>query len=192
MNSIIQEGRFRSIARLPGCLVITFAFVMSFTLAAQDCETTVYLESQTIKAGENLTFVALAVNGGPGKQFVIERDGRVSIQASKRIELNHGFKALTGSGLIASIVPCSKDETPPTKDPTVVFPNPTDGIIHIKAAYTISGLRLSDMSGYPQLEKRDVNDLAISLDLSHLKPGFYVLEIIAEKAVTETLRIEKK
>jgi hypothetical protein len=48
-----------------------------------------------------------------------------------------------------------------------------------------------DMNGFLQLEKTDINDTSFSLDISQLKPGFYILEIMADKSV-ETVRIEKK
>jgi hypothetical protein len=191
MNSIIQEDRSGDIARIMWVSVVVFVFLLPHTMAAQDCTSTAYLESQTIKAGELITIVAGTVNGQPGKQFIIEKDGYAVLQAGKRIELNNGFQALPGSGLFASIVPCDPDDTSPTEEPLAVFPNPTDGIINIKAPYKISALQLMDMNGFLQLEKTDINDTSFSLDISQLKPGFYILEIMADKSV-ETVRIEKK
>jgi hypothetical protein len=192
MNFIIQEDRSGDVARIMRMSVVAFVFLLPLTMAAQDCKTTAYLESQTIKAGELITIVAGSIIGQPGKQVIIEKDGHAVLQAGKRIELNYGFKALTGSGLIASVIPCDPDGTPPTEDPVSVFPNPTDGILNIKAAYKISAVRLMDMSGFLLLEKTDINDSAFSLDISEVKPGFYILEILADKSVTETIRIQKK
>lgn len=192
MKSIIQEDRSGDVARIMRMSVVAFVFLMPLTMAAQDCKTTAYLESQTIRAGELITIIAGTVIGQPGKQFVIEKDGHAVLQAGKRIELNYGFKALTGSGLFASIVPCDPNDPPPTEETVDVFPNPTDGIINIKSPYKISAVRLLDMSGFLQLEKTDINDAAFSLDISQVKPGFYILEIMADKSVTETVRIEKK
>jgi hypothetical protein len=192
MNFIIQEDRSGDIARMMRVSVVAFVFLLPLTLAAQDCKTTTYLESQTIKAGELITIVAGTVIGQPDKQFIIEKDGHAVLQAGKRIELNNGFRALTGGRLFARIVPCDPNDPPPTEEPVTVFPNPTDGIINIKAPYKISAVRLLDMSGFLQLEKTDINAASFELDISQVKPGFYILEIMADKSVTETVRIEKK
>jgi hypothetical protein len=192
MNSIIQEDRAGDVARITWVSIVIFVFLLPLSMAAQDCKTTAYLETQTIKAGELVTIVAGTVSGQPGKQFIIEKDGHAVLQAGKRIELNNGFKVLTGGGLFASIVPCDPNDPPPTEEPVAVFPNPTDGIINIKSPYKISALRLLDMSGFLQLEKTDINATSFELDISHVKPGFYILEILADKSATETVRIEKK
>lgn len=171
-------------------LIIVFVFLVPFALAAQDCKTTVYLESQTVKDGELVTIVAGVVNLQPGKQFVVENGGHVVLQAAGRIELNNGFKALSGSGLMADVEAC--DPNDPGPEPSVVYPNPTDGILNIKASYKISAVRVTDMSGLKQFEKTGIDDSAFSFDISHLKQGYYILEIIVGKDVTESIRIEKK
>jgi hypothetical protein len=172
-------------------LAIILISLLSLTAAAQDCNDTAYLESQTIKAGELVTIVAGTINGQPDKQFVIEKDGHAVLKAGKRIELNAGFKALSGSGLFASIESCDPVVTPPKEEPVAVFPNPTDGIINVEASYIINSLRVTDMSGFLQAEKTDINDTSFSLDISPLKAGFYILEIVAGKSAIEKVRIEK-
>ena len=170
--------------------IIAFVFLLPLVSKAQDCKTTAYLDSRTIKAGEQFTITAGEIINPPGKQFVIEQDGRVALQSARRIELNYGFKALSGSGLTASVVACDPDGTPP--EPSVVYPNPTDGIITIKASYKMSAVQLTDMRGQLQLQKTGINDTALTLDLSNLKSGYYILEIIVDKSVAESIRIEKK
>lgn len=170
--------------------VIVFVFLPALILKAQDCKTITYLESQTVKAGEQLTIDAGTIVGQPGKQFVVENNGNAALQAARRIELNSGFKALTGSVMHAVMVPCDPDGTP--KDPVVVFPNPTDGIFTVKSSYKIDAVRLTDMSGSLELEKTDINDTSITLDISKSKQGYYILEVIVGKTVMEAVRIEKK
>ncbi len=170
--------------------VFILAFLSVFVLKAQDCNTITYLESQTVKAGDIVTIGAGTIVNQPGKQFVVENSGNAALQGSKRIELNYGFKALAGSVMKATVVPCDPNEPP--ADPVVVYPNPTDGVFTVKASYKIDGLRLTDTSGIVQLEKSDVNDTSISLDISKLKSGYYLLEVIVGKSVMETVRIEKK
>lgn len=171
-------------------VTVAVVFLLPISLFAQDCKATVYLESQTVKAGEALTIVAAEAIAGSGKQIVIAQDGRLVLNAARRIELNNGFKALYGSALFAGIVPCDPDG--PGPETSVVYPNPADGIINIKAPYKMSALALSDMSGALQMVKREVNDTVASMDLSELKPGYYILEIMVDKSVVESIRIEKK
>jgi hypothetical protein len=191
MNSITQESRSPDVRKIVCWLLIVLLSLLSLTGVAQDCDDTAYLESQTIKAGELVTIVAGTINNQPGKQFVIEDQAHAVLQAGKRIELNYGFKALNGSGLIASIVPCDPEVTPPSRE-LVVYPNPTDGILNIKAPYIMTGIRLSDMSGFLHVEKREINDTVCSLDISEVKAGIYILEIIADNSEIETVRVERK
>lgn len=171
-------------------LITIFVLLLPLVSMAQECTINVYPDSQTIKAGETVTIVAADMNFQPGKQFVVDYGGRATLHAARRIEFNNGFKALSGSNVFAGIVPCDPDGG--DAEPSVVFPNPTDGIINIKTSYKISALRLTDMSGFPQPVKTDINDMAASMDLSQLKRGYYILEIIAGRSVVESVRIEKK
>jgi hypothetical protein len=191
MNSITHESRSGDLIKKVCWLIIALVSLLSLTAAGQDCNDTAYLESQTIKAGEIINIVAGTINGQPGKQFVIEKDGRATLKAGKRIELNTGFKALSGSGLTAIVELCDPIITPPADESVDVFPNPTDGVINVKSSYEVSGVRLTDMSGFLQLEKTDINDVAFSLNISSLKAGFYILEIMAGKSVMVKVRIEK-
>jgi hypothetical protein len=171
-------------------LIPFYIYLLPFSSNAQDCTSTIYVEAQTVKAGQLVTISGGVINAQPGKQIVVEQDGRLIIQASRRIELNYGFKALNGSGLSASIVAC--DPGGPDPGSTVVYPIPTDRLLHVKAAYTFSAFRLSDMSGATLLVGRDINDTTATLDLTSLKSGYYILEIIVGKSVAEMVRIEKR
>lgn len=182
MKFKIQAGIKVSIAVL--------VFLVPLGLRAQDCTTTIYLDSRTIKSGEEVTIEAGTILNPPGKQFVIDNGGKATFHAAGRIQLEYGFKALPGGVLNASVTPCVPGEPP--KDPAVVFPNPTDGVFTVKAAYTINALRLTDMGGVSQFEMANVNDTSVSVDISKLKPGYYILEIIAGRTVMESIRIEKK
>jgi len=188
MNLKKQKGRYGG-ARL-WVPIIAFAFLIPFGTMAQDCNTTEYLESQNIKAGESVTFEAGEIINQPGKQFVIDNGGSVVFKAGKRIVLDYGFKAAAGSILSATVAPCDPGGEDP--EPSVVFPNPTDGILNVKASYKISALRLTDMSGVPQSVKTEIKDTMAALDLTPVKSGYYILEIIADKSVVESIRVERK
>jgi hypothetical protein len=170
--------------------LIVGALLFTFMLKAQDCSTIVYLESQTVKSGDLLSSSAGMIIDQPGKQFVVESNGNATLSAGRRIELYYGFKALTGSVLHAGIVAC--DPGQPNKDNVVVYPNPTDGVFSIKSSYKIDAVRLTDTNGATQLTKTDIGDTSVTLDISKLQPGYYLLEIIVGKSVSETVRIEKK
>jgi len=170
--------------------LVVGAVLFTFILKAQDCSTTVYLDAQTVKSGDVLSSNGGSIINPPGKQFVIESNGNAALTAGKRIELNYGFKALTGSILHASVIPC--DPGQPGNDNVVVYPNPTDGIFSVKSSYKIDAVRLSDTNGVVQLTKTDIGDTSVTLDISKLQSGYYLLEIIVGKTVSETVRIEKK
>jgi hypothetical protein len=169
--------------------VILFAFLPGLTLA-QDCESIIYLESKTIKSGESIAIQAGTIINPPGKQFVVGSDAKAELTAAKRIELDYGFNAQTGSTVRLTVIPC--DPMDPPKDGVVVFPNPTDGVFTVKASYKIDALQITDMNGAVQIQKTGINDASITLDISKLKSGYYILELIVGKKVTEAVRIEKK
>jgi hypothetical protein len=171
-------------------LVPLLLLLVSSLLKAQDCSTLVYLESQTVKSGDAVSFVGGSIISQPGKQFVVESNGNATLTAVKRIELNYGFKALSGAILQASMVPC--DPGQPDEDHVVVYPNPTDGFFSVTSSYKIDAVRLIDMNGSVQLTKTDIGDTSVTLDISKLHAGYYLLEVIAGKTVSETVRIEKK
>ena len=170
--------------------VIVLVFLPSLILKAQDCKSTTFLDSQNIKSGDQLNVAGGTIISQPGNQVTVDVAGALLFEAVNRIELNPGFKALAGSTLHAILVPCSPDSPP--ADPVVVYPNPTDGIFTVKASYKIDALRLTDSNGELQLEKTDINDTSITLDISRLKSGYFILEVITGKSVMEAVRIEKK
>lgn len=65
-----------------------------------------------------------------------------------------------------------------------VFPNPTDGILHINSHYPIKQLVISDMTGRTVL-KQSMNELtSTQLDLSSLPSGNYSVELTGTKHTT--------
>jgi hypothetical protein len=62
----------------------------------------------------------------------------------------------------------------------VIFPNPTQGNVYIKAKNEISLIRVIDLKGHAVIENklnRDINiSTSITLDLSNLKNGVYFIE----------------
>jgi hypothetical protein len=59
------------------------------------------------------------------------------------------------------------------------------------APENVDMIRLTDISGFAIIEQADINRTDFSLDISKVKPGYYILEIISGK-VLETIRVEKK
>jgi type IX secretion system substrate protein len=175
-------------------IVVALLSILSIAATAQDCVDTYYLESETISAGKQVTYNASnAIICQFDKRFIVEDKGQATLAAGGRIELNPGFAVLTGGGLFASIANCGQVPPKDPKDPdptTLVFPNPTDGVINVKATYRVSGARVIDRSGLVLAEKTDINETTFSLDISKAKAGVYVLELNASKQ-TERIRILK-
>lgn len=190
MNYTTQEVHTHN-AKIIGVILAASLLLLSIASKGQDCVDTYYLESETISAGKQVTYTASeAIICQFDKRFIVEDKGQATLAAGGRIELNPGFAVLTGGALVASIANCN---IVPPKDPdlkTLVFPNPTDGVLNVKANYRVSAARIVDRSGLVLLEKTDIDDTVFSFDISKTKAGVYVLELTAPK-VTERIRILK-
>lgn len=51
-------------------------------------------------------------------------------------------------------------------------------------------IRLTDISGFTILEQGDINRTDFSIDISMVKPGYYIMDVISGN-VHGTVRVEK-
>jgi hypothetical protein len=68
-----------------------------------------------------------------------------------------------------------------------LFPNPTIGALHMKSDSKIHSIAIYDYKGSIVLSKSDINSMSISIDLSNLNQGLYMIRLESEKGV----RVEK-
>jgi len=66
-----------------------------------------------------------------------------------------------------------------------VFPNPTDGLLHLQLDaqrnQAISEIKIFDIQGIPMnFEKALISNSKITLDLSHLHVGAYILQVVID------------
>lgn len=62
------------------------------------------------------------------------------------------------------------------KSSLLVFPNPAKDVLTMSSETQITNIKIVDLSGRICAEKRDLNQLTASLDISELAPGIYFLE----------------
>jgi hypothetical protein len=193
MNYTIKEvhGYRTTMLRV---IVVALLSMLSIAATAQEaCVDTYYLESEIIPAGKQVVYRASnTIVCKEGKQFIVEDKGQAILTAGGRLELNPGFAVLTGGGLSATIENCGGPIPPkdPIEDGLNVFPNPTDGVVNVKAPYKVLAVRILDSNGLVLLEKKDINDVSFTLDISKARPGIYLLEVLSSKT-SEKVRILK-
>lgn len=170
--------------------VLMSLLLLSLRSMAQDCGEVYYLSSETVKAGQQVVYTSGGMILCPeGKQFVVEKDGYATLTAGGRIELYAGFEVRDGGGLTALVEGCGASD--PGESPLNVFPNPTDGELHVESKNKINTIRLMDMNGLTLIEQKEVNSTTFVLDLSKLDPGIYILEVVDDKTA-EKVRVERK
>lgn len=170
--------------------VLMSLLLVSLRSMAQDCEEAYYLSSETIAAGQQVVYTSGGAIFCPeGKQFIVEKDGYATLTAGGRIELNAGFEVHAGGGLIALVEGCGAGD--PGESPFSVFPNPTDGELHVESKNKINTIRLMDLNGLTLIEQKEINSTSFVLDLSKVDPGIYILEVIDDKTA-EKVRVERK
>lgn len=170
--------------------VLMSLLLLSMRSMAQDCEEAYYLSSETIMAGQQVVYTAGGTIFCPeGKQFVVQKDGYATLMAGSRIELNAGFEVHAGGGLKALVEGCGAAD--PGESPFNVFPNPTDGELHVESKNKINSIRLIDMNGLTLIEQKEINGTSFVLDLSKVDRGIYILEVVDDKTA-EKVRVERK
>lgn len=187
MDKIIRKRARRNVY----VSVLMSLLLLSLRSMAQDCEEAYYLSSETIVAGQQAVYTSGGTIFCPeGKQFVVEKDGYATLTAGGRIELNAGFEVHAGGGLVALVEGCG-GAGDPDESPFNVFPNPTDGELHVESKNKINTIRLMDMNGITLIEQKEINNTSYTLDLSKVDPGIYILEVVDDKTA-EKVRVERK
>jgi hypothetical protein len=191
MNYIIKKiWRCHVTAKIAGPLVFMWLLLQAITTPAQDCVEKYFLSVETIKSGEQVTYTASGtIFCSEGKPFIVEKGGYATLKAGGRIELNAGFQVLTGGGLTALLEKCDTGDAGESE--LKVFPNPTDGELHVESPYKIGTVRLLDMDGVIVMEQKDIQSTSVVMDISKAKPGLYILEVTTDKGI-EKEKVEKK
>jgi len=192
MNYTIQEVRGYNAILLRVIVVALFSMLSFVALAQEECVDTYSLESETISAGKQVVYRASKeVVCKEGKLFIVDDKGQATLTAGGRLEFNPGFAVLTGGRLSATIETCGGPIPPKDpEDPFSVFPNPTDGVLNVKATYKVLAARIVDRSGSVVFEQKNINDFSFILDISKVKAGTYILELLSEKTI-DKIRIIK-
>lgn len=83
-------------------------------------------------------------------------------------------------------------EAAPTGADFALFPNPATSAVALTAPAEISGAELYDLAGALRASYAEANDGRMSLDLSALAPGNYLLRVTTSSGDVRTLRLIKK
>jgi Secretion system C-terminal sorting domain len=173
-------------------VALVFLFLPSLMAVAQGNVDKLYLQAVAIKSGENVHYTAIStIYIMADKAFVVEDGGHANLKAGNRIELNPGFKVLNGGKLSATIEevnPVIAHE--PITSLSAIFPNPTVDKLTIASPQKIDMIRLIDTNGFTVMDQTGIDKADFSMDISTVKPGYYVLEIVSGKMV-EKVRIAK-
>jgi len=173
---------------------LTLVFCLpALALTAQDREH-VRLETARITFGQEVAHTATGTIAlAPGKKFAIAKKGNVRLEAGKRIELNPGFSVETGgnfTGMIISVDQVSPGQPQVSKPGLTLYPNPSPRWVNIQSPHVISTVKIRDITGLVVSTQDHVGSTALTLDISSLQKGNYLLEVISTEDV-QKIRIEK-
>lgn len=161
--------------------------VLPFASAAQDY----YLQPEKVSYGAEVLYTASnTLYSVPDAAFIVENGGKAELRAGNRIELNPGFQVLNG-GMLVAILEVAEPAPPGDKESVSVFPNPTDGMINVLSPNVVDAARVLDMNGFSVLEQKEINATEFSMDITFVKQGIYILEIISGKDIQQ-IRLERK
>ena len=81
-----------------------------------------------------------------------------------------------------------------THNDIAVFPNPVSNELHLINLDLQSKIKIIDVSGrkYDVKTSQNLEQHSIKIDLSHLKSGTYIIQILSEKGTTKSFKIIKK
>lgn len=161
--------------------------VLPFASLAQDY----YLQPEKVSYGAEVLYTASnTIYSVTDASFIVESGGRAELKAGNRIELNPGFQVLNG-GMLVAILEVIEPTPPGDKESVSVFPNPTDGMINVVSPNVVDAARLLDMNGFSIVEQMEISAAKFSMDLTSVKEGIYILEIISGKDIQQ-IRLERK
>ncbi len=87
---------------------------------------------------------------------------------------------LASDELLAPNIPTTK---------TLLYPNPTDRIIHIQSNEIIQKISLYDILG-TELQSLTTNDKTYQLDMQNISQGFYFVKIFTQNQKSETFKVQ--
>jgi hypothetical protein len=73
-----------------------------------------------------------------------------------------------------------------------IFPNPAENNLHIESDKIIERIEVMNLMGSPLLKRNDFGDYTTTIDISGLKPGFYLVRIYCSTGEVLTQRVLKK
>jgi hypothetical protein len=77
-----------------------------------------------------------------------------------------------------------------TTSDSVIYPNPTTGIINVRASENIKSISVFDILG-KQISNKDIHSNDTQIDITNYNAGIYYLKIFSENGVLETKKIIK-
>lgn len=172
--------------RIVNALLILFV-IGCLPAAAQER----YLDKTTVQGPEEeISISANIISSQAATQFTVIYGAKATLTASRRIELHPGFKVLEKGRLTALVGTLEPTEDSQEKA-FAVFPNPTAGIVNVTSVHNVDAARLIDLTGYAVWEQKLIGAPQFNLNISSVRPGIYILELISGKLV-QKVRIEKK
>lgn len=73
-----------------------------------------------------------------------------------------------------------------------VFPNPVSSTLYIESDREISSIEVYNITGITVDEKRGISDFSLSMDVSDLNPGLYIIRIILSNGDIAITRVMKR
>lgn len=73
-----------------------------------------------------------------------------------------------------------------------IFPNPVTDFLHIESDVIINRVSIFSIPGNPVLEQTDCSDYTTSIDVSHLKPGLFIVKVYFKSGEVVSQKIIKK
>lgn len=137
-------------------IMIGLLSVHAFPIVAQQHVYVYYLKNEIIPAGNKLTYIASSeIDSTEPKQFIVKHRDSTS-----NFSLNDSFTF--------------------KEDVSDLFlsPNPSTGLVNIQAPNEVNTVKITDKTGTLFIEKTNVNSKGFTVDISKLKNGFYILEVI--------------
>jgi len=92
------------------------------------------------------------------------------------------------ANMIGRPVPGSNDDKPIYR----VFPNPAENILRLESDEIIKRITIFNLTGNPVLEKSDCGDYTASVNVSHLKPGLFIVKIFFNSGEVVSQRFVKR
>jgi hypothetical protein len=94
------------------------------------------------------------------------------------------------ANMISSVT--SVEKVPADQVRCRVFPNPATDNLFVESIKEIKGVSLYNLSGSQVFEKKDICDFSVSMNMTGLNQGVYVVKIYFSSGKTEVTRVVKR